>query len=72
MSDKSQIVRGVREIEGLKQDIEEHWSKILRAIADNRIDSAIPLLKAYFRLKQKMVSVEAQLDGFLNAYFSEM
>jgi tRNA U54 and U55 pseudouridine synthase Pus10 len=72
MSDKAQVVRGVREIEALKQDIEDHWTKILQAITDNRVDNAIPLLKAYFRLKQKLVSVEAQLEGFLSAYFSGM
>jgi hypothetical protein len=69
MDTKEQIVRYVQEIETLKLDIDEHWSRIQAAIEANRIDIAIPLLKAYFRLKQNLTSVESRLAGHVNANF---
>jgi hypothetical protein len=69
MDEKAQVVRYVHEIESLKLEIDEHWSKIQTAIAAQKLDVAIPLLKAYFRLKQNLMKVESQLDGHVNAYF---
>jgi hypothetical protein len=68
---KDTIVRCVREIDELNRQIAEHWSMIQRRIEDDRVDDAIPLLKAYLRLKTKLQNVESSLAGTLGGQFSD-
>ena len=60
---KQQIVVWVRQIDDRKAQLAEHWAMVQKAIATERVDEAIPILKAYFRLKTKLTSVEASLNG---------
>lgn len=71
MSDlKEQIAPSVRQIDDLNRDIAEHWSMVQRCVAENRVDDAISLLNAYFRMKTKLNQVESSLEGILRGHFS--
>jgi hypothetical protein len=68
---KDQIAANVREIDNLSRDIAEHWSMVQDSVFKKRIDEAITLLNAYFRLKQKLIQVESSLEATLKGYFSD-
>jgi uncharacterized coiled-coil protein SlyX len=71
MSDlKEQIALSVRQIDDLNRGIAEHWSMVQRCVAENRVDDAISLLNAYFRMKTKLNQVESSLEGILRGHFS--
>ena len=71
MDMKKQVVDQFRAIGVLNADIAEHWSMAQESVADGRVDDTISLLNAYFRLKEKLEGVEAQLKGTLKGYFSD-
>ena len=71
MEQKQQIVDSVRAIEGLRQDVAEHWSMVRERIENDEVDDAITLLNAYYRLNEKLDGVEANLQGILRGYFAD-
>jgi hypothetical protein len=68
---KEQIAQWVRQIDDLNRQLEDHWSKVQKAVAGDRIDDAIPLLNGYFSLKAKLEQIEASLKSLLHSYFSD-
>jgi hypothetical protein len=68
---KKRIVAWVRQIDDLKTQVADHWLMVQKAIAAERVDEAISLLNAYFRLRTKLEGVEASLVGTLGGYFSD-
>lgn len=68
---KEQIAASVRQIDDLNREIAEHWSKVQKCVAERRVDEAVSLLNAYFRIKTKLVQVETNLAGILGGYFSD-
>jgi hypothetical protein len=70
MDMKEQIVAKVRQIDGLNREIAEHWSMIQKYATDNRVDEAISLLNAYFRLKEKLEQTESSLESALKSQFA--
>ena len=71
MDMKQQIVGWVRQIDDLNAEIAGHWSMIQKSVAAGDLENAIPLLRAYFSLKTRLVGVESSLEGMLHGYFSE-
>jgi hypothetical protein len=67
---KEQIIRLFLQINDLKTQVAEHWAMADRAIKESRVDHAITLLNAYFRLKTKIGIVEGNLQGILNGYYA--
>jgi hypothetical protein len=67
---KEQIIRLFLQITDLKTQLAEHWAMVDRAIKESRVDYAITLLNAYFRLKTKIEVVEGNLQGILNGYYA--
>lgn len=67
---KKRIVAWVKQIDDLNSQIVRHWSMVQESVAENRVDEAITLLNAYFRLRTKLEGVESSLLGTLNGYFS--
>jgi hypothetical protein len=70
MDMKKQVADRVQEIGDLNAQMDDHWLEAQKCIADGRVDDAIPRLKAYFRLKEKLANAETQLEGTLKGYFS--
>jgi len=70
MDPKEQIVAKVRQIDDLNREIAEHWSMIQKYATDSRVDEAISLLNAYFRLKAKLEQTEASLETALKSQFA--
>ena len=71
MDAKTQIVELVRTTTDTRAELDDHWQRIERCIRDGNVDSAIPLIKAYFRLREKLQQVEGQLIGKVKGSFSE-
>jgi hypothetical protein len=67
---KKRISDAVRQIDELNREIGEHWSKIQQLVANDKLDEAISILNAYFRLKLKLEQVEAALQSTLKGSFS--
>jgi hypothetical protein len=68
---KEQIVASVRQIDELNRGIAEHWSMVQKHILTARVDEAISVLNAYFRLQAKLEQVEGSLKSTLHSYFSD-
>ncbi len=68
---KQQIVGWVREIDNLRTELADHWSKVQKSIAAGRVDDAISLLNGYFHLKEQLEGVEARLASALHTSFSD-
>jgi hypothetical protein len=71
MDMKKQIVGWVLQTDEIQKQISEHWTMVQKSVAAGDADKAITLLNAYFRLKTKAESVEAQLRGMLGGYFAD-
>jgi hypothetical protein len=71
MEMKQHIVGWVREIDDLRTEVADHWSKVQKSIEANRVDDAISLLNGYFRLKQKLEGVESRLASALHTNYSD-
>jgi hypothetical protein len=71
MEVKQQIVGWVREIDSLRAELADHWSKAQRSVAAGRVDDAISLLNRYFYLREQLEGVEAKLAGTLRGSFSD-
>lgn len=69
---KDQVRDLVHQIDHLDQQIAEHWSKAQKLITANRIDDAISILNAYFRLKGEHERTETRLVGILSGYFGSI
>ena len=68
---KQQIADYVRKIDNLNREIAEHWSKAQRLVTASKLDEAITVLNAYFRLKTSLEQAESQLLGVLKGYFAD-
>jgi hypothetical protein len=68
---KEQIAASVRQIDDLNRGIAEHWSMVQKHIVAGRVDEAISVLNAYFRLQTKLEQVEGNLKSTLHSYFSD-
>jgi hypothetical protein len=68
---KEQVAESVRQIDEVNRNIADHWSMVQRYVAEKRLDEAISVLNAYFRLKTKLNQVESALEGKLHGYFSD-
>lgn len=71
MDIEDEIVRCVRQIDQLKEQKAELWTKVKNCVADNRIDDAVILLNRYFGVKEKLEGVEASLESTLKGQFSD-
>lgn len=71
MEQKQRIVESVRTIEHLRQEAANHWNMVCERIKNDEIDDAITLLNAYYRLKEKLNGVDANLQGTLRGYFAD-
>ena len=68
---KEEIVAKVRQIDDLNRQIADHWSRVQRHITEKRVNEAISLLNAYFRLKMKLNEVESSLESSLKSQFAD-
>ncbi len=68
---KEQIAACVRQIDDLNRNIAEHWSIVQQHIVAGRVDEAISVLNAYYRLQTKLEQVEGNLKGILQGYFAD-
>ncbi len=68
---KEQIAASVHQIDDLNRDIAEHWTMVQKCVVDQRIDEAISLLNAYFRMQTKLEQVESSLRSTLQGYFAD-
>jgi hypothetical protein len=68
---KLRVLDLVRQIDSLNREIEEHWSRVQRFVQVNDMDSAISLLNAYFRLKERLQAAEAAVAGILRGHFAD-
>jgi hypothetical protein len=71
MDPKTQIVDLVRATNDTRAQLANHWSRIERCVEAGQVDSAIPLLRAYFNLRTKLDQVEGRLVGLIKGSFSE-
>jgi hypothetical protein len=71
MEMKEQIVGWVVEIDNLRAELADHWSKVQKSVAADRVDDAISLLNGYFHLKEQLEGVEARLASTLHSSFSD-
>ena len=69
MDIKQQVALLVRQVDGLKNEIDTHWIKAKKHVDSGRIDDAARLLIAYFSLKQNLEVAEGQLSGILRGHF---
>jgi hypothetical protein len=68
---KNQIVSCVRQIDQLKAEKAELWTKVSKCIADGHVDDAISLLNRYFSMKEELEGLEANLAGMLKGHFAD-
>jgi len=68
---KEQIVSSVRQIDDLNRNIAEHWTMVQQCVVEKRVDEAISLLNAYYRMHTKLEQVEGSLKGILGGYFAD-
>jgi hypothetical protein len=68
---KEQIAASVRQIDDLNRELAEHWSKIQKYVTEKRVDEAISLLNAYFRMRTKLQQAESSLESVLKSQFSD-
>ncbi len=71
MEMKQQIAAWVRDIDSLRSELADHWSKVQKSVAANRVDDAISLLNRYFNLKQELEGAESRLASAIHTNFSE-
>lgn len=68
---KQQVADLLRQMDQVNREIAEHWSKAQNAVSSGRLDEAISILNAYFRLKDKFDQVQSNLTGILKGYFAD-
>jgi len=71
MDMKDHIVGWVHQIDQLKAETENLWTKAQKCITAGHVDDAITLLNAYFALQEQLAGVEANLKTVLHGYFSD-
>jgi len=69
MDIKAQIVDLIRETNDTRSQLADHWSRIERCVDAGQVDTAIPLIKAYFSLRLKLQQVEGKLIGVVKSNF---
>ena len=68
---KKQIAGWVYEIDHLRLELADHWSKVQTSLAADRVDDAISLLNGYFNLKKRLDGVESRLVSALRTSFTD-
>jgi len=71
MDAKQEIIGRVRQIDDLRAQVSHHWSMARDCVNSGDIDAAIPLLNAYFTLKEQLEGVESRFRGMLKGQFSD-